>query len=153
MADFEMKRKANIGSSSLILIFIVLCLATFGLLSLGNARGDELLSVRNAAAVKEYYRADGLGEEFLQSVDQSLQAAGTGSVEMVKEQVLAEFGDFYQEDKESFLTDIPMDAGQALRVELGVDWQRRSLEVRSWKVYIQEEYEIDQSVRVWSGIE
>ena len=77
----------------------------------------------------------------------------SGSVETVKEQVLAEFGDFYQEDKESFLTDIPMDAGQALRVELGVDWQRRSLEVRSWKVYIQEEYEIDQSVRVWSGTE
>ncbi|MCI9282930.1 MAG: hypothetical protein HFG56_06510 [Lachnospiraceae bacterium] len=153
MADFETKKKANIGSSSLILIFIVLCLATFGLLSLGNARGDELLSVRNAAAVKEYYRADGLGEEFLRQVDQSLQKADAGSVETVKEQVLAEFGDYYQEDRKSFLTDIPMDAGQALRVELGVDWQKRSLEVRSWKVYIQEEYEIDQSVRVWSGTE
>ena len=153
MADFETKKKANIGSSSLIFIFIVLCLATFGLLSLGNARGDELLSVRNAAAVKEYYRADGLGEEFLRQVDQSLQKADAGSVETVKEQVLAEFGDYYQEDRKSFLTDIPMDAGQALRVELGVDWQKRSLEVRSWKVYIQEEYEIDQSVRVWSGTE
>ena len=120
MADFETKKKANIGSSSLILIFIVLCLATFGLLSLGNARGDELLSVRNAAAVKEYYRADGLGEEFLRQVDQSLQKADAGSVETVKEQVLAEFGDYYQEDRKSFLTDIPMDAGQALRVELGV---------------------------------
>jgi hypothetical protein len=117
---------------------------------LGNARGDELLSVRNAAAVKEYYRADGLGEEFLRQVDQSLQKADAGSVETVKEQVLAEFGDYYQEDRKSFLTDIPMDA---LRVELGVDWQKRSLEVRSWKVYIQEEYEIDQSVRVWSGTE
>ncbi len=153
MADFETKKKANIGSSALILVFIVLCLATFGLLSLGNARGDELLSVRNAAAVKEYYRADGLGEEFLRQVDQSLQKADAGSVETVKEQVLAEFGDYYQEDRKSFLTDIPMDAGQALRVELGVDWQKRSLEVRSWKVYIQEEYEIDQSVRVWSGTE
>ena len=130
MADFETKKKANIGSSSLILIFIVLCLATFGLLSLGNARGDELLSVRNAAAVKEYYRADGLGEEFLRQVDQSLQKADAGSVETVKEQVLAEFGDYYREDRKSFLTDIPMDAGQALRVELGVDWQKRSLEVR-----------------------
>ena len=38
MADYEMRRKANIGSSSLILIFIVLCLATFGLLSLGDRK-------------------------------------------------------------------------------------------------------------------
>lgn len=151
MADYEMRKKANIGSSSLILIFIVLCLATFGLLSLGNARGDELLSVRNAAAVKEYYRADGLGEEFVRTVDQALQSADTGSTEAVKQQVLAVVGEYYQEDSGCFLTDIPMNAGQALRVELGVDWQKRTLEVRSWKVYIQEDYEIDQSVRVFSG--
>lgn len=151
MADYEMRKKANIGSSSLILIFIVLCLATFGLLSLGNARGDELLSVRNAAAVKEYYRADGLGEEFVRTVDQALQSADTGSTEAVKQQVLAAVGEYYQEDSGCFLTDIPMNAGQALRVELGVDWQKRTLEVRSWKVYIQEDYEIDQSVRVFSG--
>ena len=153
MADYEMRRKANIGSSSLILIFIVLCLATFGLLSLGNARGDELLSVPNAAAVKEYYRADGVGEEFVQTVDQAFKRAGTGSQEAVRQQVLAEVGDYYQEDTDSFLTDIPMNAGQALRVELAADWQTRKLEVKTWKVYIQEDYEIDQSVRVWSGTE
>lgn len=153
MADYEMRRKANIGSSSLILIFIVLCLATFGLLSLGNARGDELLSVRNAAAVKEYYRADRLGEEFVRTVDQTLKTAGAGSQEAVKQQVLAELGDYYQEDTGCFLTDIPMNAGQALRVELAADWQARELEVKTWKVYIQEDYEIDQSVRVFSGTE
>ena len=68
-----------------------------------------------------------------------------------KKQVLEAVGDYYQEDSGRFLTDIPMDAGQALRVELTVDWQERSAQVASWKVYIQEEYEIDQSVRVWSG--
>lgn len=153
MADYEMRRKANIGSSSLILIFIVLCLATFGLLSLGNARGDELLSVRNAAAVKEYYRADRLGEEFVRTVDQELKKAGTGSQEAVKQQVLARLGEYYQEDTGCFLTDIPMNAGQALRVELAADWQAGELEVKTWKVYIQEDYEIDQSVRVFSGTE
>jgi hypothetical protein len=152
MADYEVKRKANIGSSSLILIFIVLCLATFGLLSLGNARGDELLSARNAAAVKAYYQADGQGEEFVRMVDQALREADREKdPSEAKKQVLEAVGDYYQEDSGRFLTDIPMDAGQALRVELTVDWQERSAQVASWKVYIQEEYEIDQSVRVWSG--
>jgi|InofroStandDraft_1065614.scaffolds.fasta_scaffold33977_3 hypothetical protein len=153
MADYEMKRKANIGSSSLILIFIVLCLATFGLLSLGNAKGDELLSVRNAAAVKEYYRADGLGEEFVQIVSQALLEADADNSAAVKKQVLSKLGDYYQEDKGCFLTDISMNAGQALRVELEADWQERTVEVKSWKVYIREDYEIDQSVHVWSGTE
>lgn len=153
MADYEMKRRANIGSSSLILIFIVLCLATFGLLSLGNAKGDELLSVRNAAAIKEYYRADGLGEEFVQMVSQALLEADKDDSAAVKEQVLSKLGDYYQEDSECFLTDISMNAGQALRVELEADWQKRTIKVKSWKVYIREDYEIDQSVHVWSGTE
>ena len=46
MASQEIRRKANIGSSTLIVIFIVLCLATFSLLSLGNAKSDSLLSDR-----------------------------------------------------------------------------------------------------------
>lgn len=52
MADYEIRRNAGIGSSSLIVIFIVLCLTTFGLLSLGNAKNDALLSERNAEAVQ-----------------------------------------------------------------------------------------------------
>ena len=40
MAEQTSRNKVNIGLSSLILIFIVLCLSTFGLLSLSSARGD-----------------------------------------------------------------------------------------------------------------
>ena len=57
MAKQESGFKANIGSSSLILIFIVMCLVTFGMLSLTSARSDLSLANRNADAVAEYYRA------------------------------------------------------------------------------------------------
>ena len=40
MAKQESGFKANIGSSSLILIFIVMCLVTFGMLSLTSAKSD-----------------------------------------------------------------------------------------------------------------
>ena len=40
MAGEASRNKVNIGASSLILIFIVLCMATFGLLSLSSAQGD-----------------------------------------------------------------------------------------------------------------
>ena len=121
MAKQEIRRKANIGSSSLILIFIVLCLVTFSVLSLGNAKREDALSRRSADSVQEYYRADAAGEAYLQS------ASGT------------------------YCTDVPMNAGQELRVELALDWEQKTYQVLSWKVYHQEDYEIDQSIPVWSG--
>lgn len=151
MANTEIRRKANIGSSSLILIFIVLCLATFGILSLGNAQGDELLSARNAAAVKEYYRADGQGEAFVAMVDQALSQAEGSSAAEIKEQVLAALGEYYQAETGHLVTVIPMSAGQAMQVELAVDWAKKSYEVVAWNVFIQEDYEIDQSIPVWTG--
>ena len=45
MAGQAVKHKVNIGLTSLILIFIILCLATFSLLSLSSARGDQSLAV------------------------------------------------------------------------------------------------------------
>ena len=45
------RNKVSIGASSLILIFIVLCMATFGLLSLSSAQGDLKLARRNAELV------------------------------------------------------------------------------------------------------
>ena len=55
MAGQMSKHKINIGLTSLILIFIILCLATFSLLSLSSARGDQSLAARSARAVTEYY--------------------------------------------------------------------------------------------------
>ena len=75
MAKTEMKSGANIGSASLILIFIVLCLGTFGLLSLTSANNDLELAERNAAAVSGYYRADGEGEAFRMKVEQAVAGA------------------------------------------------------------------------------
>ena len=140
MAKQEIRRKANIGSSSLILIFIVLCLVTFSVLSLGNAKREDALSKRSADSVQEYYRADAEGEAFLQMADQALLKGDKTSL-----------APYLQSDSGTYCTDVAMAAGQALRVELALDWEKKTCEVRSWRVYHQEDYEIDQSVPVWSG--
>ena len=145
MANYEIKRRASIGSSSLILIFIVLCLATFGILSLGNARREDALSEKNADAVKAYYQADSQAEGFVEMVDRALCQGGK------KQQVLDGLGAYYQADTDTVCTDIPMTAGQALRVELAVDWNAWTYSVLKWNVYEKETYEIDQSVPIWTG--
>lgn len=145
MANHEIRRRASIGSSSLILIFIVLCLATFSILSLGNARREDMLSEKNAAAVKAYYEADSQAEEFVAMADRALKS-GDG-----EDQAAEQLGSYYQADTKTCRTDIPMNAGQALKVELALDWEARTYRVLKWNVYQQEVYEIDQSTPIWTG--
>lgn len=62
------KRKASlppIGVSSLMVIFAVLCLTVFALLSVSTVRADQRLSENAAQAVESYYLADCAAEELL----------------------------------------------------------------------------------------
>lgn len=146
-----MKSKVNIGSSSLILIFIILSLSVFGLLSLTSARSDLALAQKNAQAVQGYYEADMMGEQFVQMVDQALQASENA------EQLKAALGSYYQKNTETgadlSVTDITMERGQILHIELALEPEEKRYEVLTWKVFNAEEYEIDDSMPVWTGNE
>ena len=149
-----MKVRMNIGISSLILIFIILCLVTFGLLSLSSAKNDLSLAERNGSAVKEFYRADREGAQFIAMVDGTLKAMGNRPEDISPKLLEEGLGEFYNKEENLIRTDIPMDRGQALRVELGIGIDEKNgiwCNVRSFYVYNQEDYEIDQSMPVWTG--
>ena len=66
------KRQApfvNIGSSLLLVIFLVLCLVTFATLSLSSARSDYSFSSRAAQRRTDYYQACNVAEDVLAQVD------------------------------------------------------------------------------------
>lgn len=52
-----------VGGSSLLVIFAVLCLTVFALLSLSTVMADGRLSGASVEAVAEYYEADSQAEE------------------------------------------------------------------------------------------
>ncbi|MGI5892277.1 MAG: hypothetical protein ACOX7H_06040 [Bacillota bacterium] len=64
----------GLGGPSIIMVFLVLCLATLGSLSLVTANSDWKLTQKAAAAVSDYYAADNKAEEILASTDASLKA-------------------------------------------------------------------------------
>lgn len=66
------KRFGAAGASSLLLIFLVLFLTAFGVLSLVSARADRRLTGRALAASEEYYAADAYTDDLLSTVDQLL---------------------------------------------------------------------------------
>lgn len=153
MAEQNSRNKVNIGASSLILIFIVLCMATFGLLSLSSAQGDLKLASRNAEAVKGYYETDNKGQRWLRDVDRILMeemSKGPDSTEcslLIKERL----GDLYDPRTGLIAADIPMDKGQSLRIELVLMCGEKRYEVQSWYVYDSDEYEIYNDMPVWDG--
>ena len=54
-----------VGGSSLLVIFAVLCLTVFAMLTLSTARADDRLADASVEAVSAYYRADAEAESVL----------------------------------------------------------------------------------------
>lgn len=64
-----MKKHGNgIGSTPILLIFTVLCLAIFAVLSLTTALADKAMADAAACSVKGYYEADTLAECILSEI-------------------------------------------------------------------------------------
>ena len=57
------------------MIFVVLCLTTFGVLSYVTANADYKLSKKNADAVTAYYQADSKANQLLKTIDSQLLLA------------------------------------------------------------------------------
>ncbi len=59
----------NIGSVSLIMIFIVLCMVTFAILSLSESTGDYKFTEKLASHTTDYYAASSQAERALAEID------------------------------------------------------------------------------------
>lgn len=59
----------NIGASSLLVIFLILCLITFAILTLTSARSDYTFSQKLADRKSDYYKANTKAEMWLDQID------------------------------------------------------------------------------------
>ncbi|MEG1658165.1 MAG: hypothetical protein RR288_03820 [Oscillibacter sp.] len=68
MDEERMPSPPAVGGSSLLVIFAVLCLTVFALLSLSTVRASTRLSQASAEAVSAYYAADTQAESILAQI-------------------------------------------------------------------------------------
>nr|WP_314462550.1 short-chain dehydrogenase [uncultured Clostridium sp.] len=154
MAKQEIGYRANIGTPTLILIFMILCLVTFGMLSLTTAKSEWNLAQRNADSVTEYYRADKEGEAFYQMVFKAVDDAQKeeGDLQAFQKTLSMELGDYYDSETGTISTQIPMKRSQSLSIKLSsMPDKAGKIGISQWKVIQTEDYEIDQSLPVWKG--
>ncbi|MBQ7926900.1 MAG: hypothetical protein IJ335_11500 [Lachnospiraceae bacterium] len=123
----------NIGAASLLVIFVILCLAIFATLSLSGAKSNYTFSEKMALHKSNYYNACNQATEILEEVDALL--ASTAKASQNAQDFYVEFT--YALDREikgipimiaidhqvPILTwEIPLDDNQSLLVQLKVQW-------------------------------
>lgn len=147
------KRQApfvNIGSSLLLVIFLVLCLVTFATLSLSSARSDYSFSSRAAQRRTDYYQACNVAEDVLAQIDAVLDSAADGPVNRPQEWLKdldftqisgAEFDavglEIVYDSKDAALSyQIPINEKQALEVGLVLTAQSDTgyYEIEKWQL-------------------
>lgn len=153
----------NIGSVTLMMIFIVLCMVSFAALSLSTAASDYRAAEKSAKHVKEYYEASNAAEETLASIADTLETAyqttdnETDYFEKVRDAYTKE--DATSSDG-SALTLVDSDDGlvisysvdlnkkQALAVSVLVQYKDPLYKITSWQVVSTTEWKGDNSVKL-----
>ena len=131
------------GVSSLLMVFVVLCLTVFGVLAYMTARADSRLTQRSAQMVQAYYAADAEAEEALARLDAAL-------LEMPEKEALESAG-FTVGANEQPLTgklEIPVDGTRIYRMQVEISGGDYRITVRQTEDNTVWEDEI---LDVWDG--
>lgn len=122
---------AAVGGSSLLVIFAVLCLVVFALISLSTVQAEGRLSAASSNAVTGYYHADAQAEAIL--------ARLRGG----------EIPDCVMADGEYYRYQCPVSDTQALQVTValnGSDYQ-----ILQWQLVSTAEWQAQDAPAVWDG--
>jgi len=133
----------NVGSSSILMIFVILCLVSFAALSIISANADYKLTEKIADRTKAYYNACNEAEETLSSFDKALHNHYKKSLS--EEEYFAAVG-----KNKSFI--IQISDIQSLQVELTVNYPESIdtplYQIDAWQVITTGELDYDDSLNV-----
>lgn len=125
-----------VGGSSLLVVFAVLCLTVFALLSLSTVQADRRLADASVETVSAYYAADCQAQEILARLRSGEVPEGVTVVEDLGTATYAYYS-------------CPMTETQSLEVEVRLDGT--SYQILSWQTVATGEWELDESMNLWDG--
>ncbi len=141
----------NAGLSSIVMVFAVLCLTIFAVLSLVTARSEKKLVEKSSAAVKNYYAADWDCEAILGRIYEVWKSSD--SLEKLKIKL---------EDMDNMPEDLylaiengrlyigysrSVDENQSLQVGLSINME--NIEIKAWQLTRTGQWNIDEHIHVW----
>jgi len=116
---------ANVGGSSILVIFVLLCLTTFATLAMVSATASYRLAQRVIIASDAYYAANNQAEELLSQINHIVRYAPEDQINSRLSDVGA-FVDFYG----NIVYFVPID--DVLLIEVELERTDRQLRIISW---------------------
>jgi len=133
----------GVGSASIVLVFAVLCLTVFSLITFVVSGNERALVDSKVSLVTGYYVADALAEQIVADILTSdtipSSSHGVNIYTRMDEQLGIETIYFF-----CYISDI-----KALYVNLAL--RGDSFDILSWRMYDTDEWEFDNSINVWLG--
>lgn len=133
------------GSVSLILIFAVLCLTIFTLLTLSSAKAEHDTSTKTAESIAAYYAADAKAEIVLASISAELKNKSTVPT-MVND---IEISTQTENGINTISYTIPMDDSQIVSVILQHNSASGTIDILKWQIEMSAEWEAFDDFNVW----
>ncbi len=131
----------NVGTSSVLFIFVILCLVSFAILSLSSAMSEYKLSSRVAENSQAYYDACNSAEEQLASFDKTLKNLYDTGISR---------SGYYDSVGKKKTFAIPVNDVQTLEVEIRILYPEKEGEsfydITSWKTETTADLEYDDTL-------
>ena len=119
------------GVSSLLIIFSVLCLTVFAILSVSTASAGSRLSEKAAQSVTDYYAADSRAEKTIADLRSGESPEGVSAD-----------GDIYS---------FTCPASETLELQVKVRISGTDYEVLQWQMVSTADWQNDESLNLWDG--
>ena len=135
----------NVGSASIIMVFAVLCLTIFSVLSFTTTSTDLRLSRRASKSIADFYIAEYKAEEKVLQISQQLKKDGN------LDNLRLQSGDFDLDAKEYTIQFTePVDDRRMLLVELTFDADN-TITITRWNLLASGDWFPSSSIDVWGG--
>lgn len=135
----------NMGSSLLLVVFLLLCLVTFATLAFSSARSDESFSQRIADRKTEYYEAANRAEELLNQIDGILAATKEMPDFTAMDSVDADI--YYDAEKETLSYQVPINEKQALDIVLALHTEG-GYQIEKWQTVNIQKWESNDTLQL-----
>ncbi len=122
--------RVGVGASSILTIFVVLCLTTLGVLSFASARANATLTSRREAYVEHYYAAVAEAQHVMMEIDRALVNARKTPDTYAELVQGIKMPDIFLEVSEDLLVSFSVPCGEMLELQVAVqaadsgDWPR-----------------------------
>ena len=147
----------GIGISSILLIFVILCLLTFAVLSLVSA--NYKLVKKNSAHTHEVYEAENSANELMDKIDSILKSTyqSSDSSDYLKQvqQNLTSLDGISFPSKDQIAYEIKVNEHQILQVVLLLNSEIKKgdsfYQIETWKLINAQTWEADDTLPVYTG--